>query len=110
MGTRRKMIHLADKRDRCNDLLLSVTYLIFLVEICNLRSTHHSSGGPAAHCERWGRESEDTSRSGKGLRPLHPWFRVDLRYNSSGVSSGKTKKPDDSCIIVINKIDITLEE
>src|SRR5258708_39950235 len=36
----------------------------------SLRSTHNSSGGPAAR--HGGETCEDTSRSGRGLRPLHP--------------------------------------
>src|SRR6266705_6807856 len=49
-----------------------------------LTSTHTSSGGPAARSKR--REcGEDTSRSGKGLRPLHPCLMSDL--SNTGCSS-----------------------
>src|SRR6266481_4975336 len=59
-----------------NLTLLACTYL---VKVNTLRSTHTSSGGPAA---REGRETcEDTSRSGRGLRPCTPifeWMSVKL--------------------------------
>ncbi len=57
----------------CRSLLCEVGTLLLLTMdgSDSLASTHTSSGRPAARFEEE-RACEDTSRSGKGLRPLHP--------------------------------------
>src|SRR5215831_4901329 len=64
-----------------------------------LRSTHTSSGGPAARCEEEG-EGEDTSRSGRGRAPCTPKEAARRSGNHAkdeyGSQRGSTQ-PDSRC-------------